>query len=117
MAMPRSFGSSQVTFLSADPDLSFGNIEQAGNGVQQSRFAAAGWTEQDDELPLLDIERKAVEHTNRRESDTHIAKGDRGHASSFHCAGGDAADEPTSRNEIDRQRDSAASMVAAMSTL
>ena len=73
--MPRSFGSSQVTFLSADPDLSFGNIEQARNCIEQGRLSAAGRTEQDDELPLLDVEGKAVEHPHRRESDTHIANG------------------------------------------
>ena len=61
MAMPRSFGSSQVTLLAADPDLAVGDVEQTGDGVEQRRLAAARGTEQDDELALLDVEGEVPE--------------------------------------------------------
>ena len=36
--------------LSVDPDLPLGDVEQAGDGIEQGRLAAAGRSEQDDEL-------------------------------------------------------------------
>jgi hypothetical protein len=56
MPMPRSLGSSQVTFLPADEDLPVGDVEQAGDAVEQGGLAAARGPEQHDELALRDIE-------------------------------------------------------------
>jgi len=77
MPMPRSFGSSQVTFLpvglehhadaavlrllpgdvlALDEDAPVRNVEQPGDAVEQGRLAAAGWAEQHDELALGNIQ-------------------------------------------------------------
>ena len=69
MAMPRSFGSSQVTFRSPIQIWPDGHVEQARDGVEQGRLAAAGRAEQDDELALLDIEVETVEDADGLEGD------------------------------------------------
>ena len=63
MAMPRSLGSSQVTLRPPIQIWPAVDVEQAGDGVEQGRLAAARRAEQDDELALLDVE---VERRRRR---------------------------------------------------
>ena len=69
MAMPRSFGSSQVTLRSPIQIWPVVDVEQAGDGVEQGGLAAARGAEQDQELALLDLEREAVEHPDGLEGD------------------------------------------------
>ena len=52
MAMPRSFGSCQVTFAIADPDLAVVDLDQTGDGIEQGGLAAARRAEQDEELAI-----------------------------------------------------------------
>ena len=52
MPMPRSLGSSQVTFLPLMKIWPADDVEQAGDAVEQRRLAAAGRAEQHDELAL-----------------------------------------------------------------
>jgi hypothetical protein len=53
--------------LALDEDLAFGDVEQAGNAVEQGRLAAAGRPEQHDELAIGDIEIERLQHGHRAE--------------------------------------------------
>ena len=77
--MPRSLGSSQVTLRSPIQIWPVVDLEQAGDGVEQGRLAAARRPEQHDELALLDVERQAVEHPHALEGDGDVADGDGSH--------------------------------------
>ena len=63
MPMPRSFGSSQVTFLPLMKIWPSDDVEQAGDAVEQRRLAAAGRAEQHEELAVVDVE---VERSSAR---------------------------------------------------
>ena len=67
MPMPRSLGSSQVTFLPEmkiwPPDTS----SKPGDAVEQGRLAATRGPEQDEELALLDVEVHILEDLDRPE--------------------------------------------------
>ncbi len=58
MPMPRSLGSSQVTFLPLMKICPVGDFEQAGNAVEQRGLAATGRSEKDKKLAIgnLDVE-------------------------------------------------------------
>ncbi len=67
MPMPRSLGSSQVTFLPLMKIWPSVTVEQAGDAVEQGRLAAAGRSEQDEELALLDIDVEVAQHLDLAE--------------------------------------------------
>ncbi len=75
MPMPRSFGSSQVTFLPLMKIWPARDVEQAGDAVEQGGLAAAGRAEQDEELALGNVEIERLQHLDRcRNSATHRAR-------------------------------------------
>ena len=69
MAMPRSLGSSQVTLLPPIQICPSLNVDQAGDGVEQGRLAAARRAEQHDELGLRDLEVELLQHFDRAVGD------------------------------------------------
>ena len=72
MPMPRSLGSSQVTFLPSIQIWPAVDVEEAGDGVEQRRLAAARGAEQDDELAVVDIEIEVLEDLEVAEGDAEI---------------------------------------------
>ena len=56
MPMPRSLGSSQVTFLPLMKIWPWSMLKQAGDAVEQRGLAAARGAEQHQELALGDVE-------------------------------------------------------------
>ncbi len=73
MPMPRSLGSSQVTFLPLMKIWPSVIVEQTGDAVEQRRLAAAGGAEQDEELALLDLEIEVLQHLDGAEVQARVA--------------------------------------------
>src|SRR6185369_6729402 len=64
--------------LAADPNAAFGGVEEAGDGAQDRSLAAAGWTEEREELPALDVEGCVLDRREIAEADRHMVKLDAG---------------------------------------
>ena len=63
--MSRALGGTLLTTSLADQDLAGGDLLQAGDHAQQRGLAAAGGTDQDDELAVVDGYVHAVDHLVR----------------------------------------------------
>ena len=71
--MPRSFGCAQVTLrppIQISPAV---DVEQAGDGIEQRRLAAARRAEQHQEFALLDLEVDVRERGDVLERDRQVA--------------------------------------------
>ena len=79
MAMSRALGGTLFTTLVADQDLAGGDLLQAGDHAQQRGLAAAGRTDQDDELAVVDGDVHAVDHLVAPEGLAHLPELDRSH--------------------------------------
>ena len=66
----------------ADFDFAGGDIFEAGDHAQQCRLAAAGGTDQNDELAIVNCDRDAVNHGRQSERLAHVANDDGRHCSS-----------------------------------
>ncbi len=64
--------------LAVDEDLPVGDVEQAGDAVEQRGLAAAGRAEQDQELAVLDVEIEVLEHRRAAEAQREVADRDAG---------------------------------------
>src|SRR5262249_10544909 len=89
----------------ADPDLAVIDLGQAGDRVQQGRFAAAGWAEQHEKFRLRHFKIEPVEYPNRAVGNRYFSYRDVAyHGSALDRTSSNTADEPAAGNEIYDQR-------------
>ena len=80
MATSRSFGGRVVDDALADADFTGGDVFQACDHPQQGRFAAAGGTDQHDELAIAYRNVDAMDDVCRAEGLSYVADRDRSHS-------------------------------------
>ncbi|ENN89224.1 hypothetical protein RHSP_52212 [Rhizobium freirei PRF 81] len=91
--------------LALDEDLSFADVEQTGNAVEQGRLAATRRSQEHQELAVIDLEIEVFQNIDCTEIQRKVFDGNAAvHGSPLHCAGCDAPDEKPSGHEIDDQR-------------
>ena len=59
-----AFGMRSVNTLAVDEDVSARGRDVSGDGAEQRRFAASGWSQKDYELPLLKLHVHATQSVN-----------------------------------------------------
>ena len=76
MATPRSAASTLSTTRSSSIRIAAARFLEAGDDAQQGRLAAAGRTDEDDELALIDFEVDVLEHLDGAELLADVPEGE-----------------------------------------
>src|SRR4029079_9387667 len=89
--------------LRADADLAARRRLEIGGDAEKRRLAAAGRTDQGDELPGAHLQVHAIQRERRAEPTGDASDRDRQHGAELRSGGGGAADRPAGRRRVSRR--------------